>query len=356
MQMETKTYQAAVVKRYTSNPSDYTISKFPYPTIEPNQVEVSVHAASLNPIDYKRAKGLLRVLQSETLPLKLGYDVAGTITKVGTGVTQFEVGDKVYGRVKQENVGTIAEVVAVDADALAKIPEKVPFNVAAGVGLAGLTAKQVLDSLGLDETKSLFVPAGMGGVGMFAIMLAKQHYNAKEIITTVSSEKVDRAKELGATRVIDYTKEDYTEVLKNEVDVAFDTVGDLNISKVVKPGGSVISVALLPEGNELVKLKKEVGDVNTLGKVRLEAVRRVADLVNWYNNRGFKAKNVSYRTFIMHPNGKELEETFNPLLASEKIKPVIANVYPFTIEGVQKAFAEAIDGHAAGKIIINVKD
>ncbi|KAJ2449420.1 hypothetical protein EV183_004905 [Coemansia sp. RSA 2336] len=354
--METKTYQAAVVKRYTSNPSDYTISEFPYPAIEPNQVEVSVHAASLNPIDYKRAKGLLRILQSETLPLKLGYDVAGTVTKVGADVTQFNVGDNVYGRVKQDDVGTIAEVAAVDADALAKMPDKVPFNVAASVGLAGLTAKQVLDSLDLDETKSLFVSAGMGGVGMFAIMLAKEHYRVKEIITTVSSGKVDRVKELGATRVIDYTKEDYTQVLKDEVDAAFDTVGDLNVSKVVKPGGKVVSVALLPEGNELVKLKREVGEINTLGKVRLEAARRVADLVNWYNSRGFKAKNVSYRTLIMHPNGKELEETFNPLLESEKIKPVIANVYPFTTEGVQKAFAEAIDGHAAGKIIIAVKD
>ncbi|KAJ2849379.1 hypothetical protein IWW36_002670 [Coemansia brasiliensis] len=354
--METKTFQAAVVKRYTGDPKNYTISEFPYPTVESNQVEISVHAASLNPIDYKRAKGLLLPLQSESLPLKLGYDVAGTITKVGTDVTSFAVGDKVYGRVKQKDVGTIAEVAVVDADVLAKIPEEVPFTVAAGVGLAGLTAKQALDSAGLDETKSLFVSGGMGGVGMFAIMLAKHHYNAKEIITTVSSGKVDRVKELGATRVIDYTKESYTEALENEVDVAFDTVGDSNISKVVKPGGSAISVALLPEGNELEKLKRETGEMSMLSKIRLEAVKRVADLVGWYNKRGFKAKNINYRTLIMHPNGKELEETFNPLLASEKIKPAIANIYPFTIDGVQKAFAEAIDGHAAGKIIISVKD
>ncbi|KAJ1718553.1 hypothetical protein LPJ61_006571, partial [Coemansia biformis] len=342
---------------YTSNPEDYSIAELPRPQLRTGtQVEITVHAASLNPIDFKRAKGMLSMLNPDTFPLRLGYDVAGVVASTGDQVTRFKQGDRVYGRVPDPDVGTIAEVVVTEEAALAHIPDSVSFTAAAAVPLAGLTAKQSLEAAGLQHGQSVFVSGGMGGVGVFALALAKHHFGAAEIATTVSTAKREGAERLGATKVVDYTKEDYTKVLESAVDVGFDTVGDSNIYKVVKPGGQAVSVALLPDGDTLGKFRDTSVPLSTLASIRLAAIKQAANALQWFTTRKFRAKNVGYKFVLLESQGMDLETVFNPLLESKAIDPVISSTHPFTDDGVRAAFKESIGGHATGKIVINVRD
>ncbi|KAJ2644990.1 hypothetical protein GGF44_000269 [Coemansia sp. RSA 1694] len=348
-------YRAATVAHYTAKPADFRITELERPTLStPTQVEIRVHAASLNPIDFKRAEGMLSIALPEPFPLKLGYDVAGTVTQAGASVARFKVGDRVYGRVDAEHVGTIAEYAVAEERTLAAIPASVGFEAAAAVPLAGLTAKQALEAGGLQRGHSLFVSGGMGGVGMFALALAKHHFGAAAIVTTVSAGKAELALAMGATRTVDYAREDYTAVLESTADVALDTIGDAMLYKVVRPGGSAVSVAMLPDGRALDHFRQDAVPLSWLGSVKLAVAKTVVDCAGWFLTRGFRAKNVRYSFVVLRPDGEDLERSFNPLLASQALRPVISNTYPFTDEGVRDAFAESRAGHATGKIIIKV--
>ncbi|KAJ2909076.1 hypothetical protein GGI21_002244 [Coemansia aciculifera] len=350
-------YKAATVANYTAKPEDFRIVELARPTVtKETQVEIEVHAASLNPIDFKRAEGMLSIMLPEPFPLKLGYDVAGTVVQTGSKVTRFKTGDRVYGRVDAEDVGTIAEYVVAEESTLAVIPSSVDYVSAAAVPLAGLTAKQALEAGGLKRGQTVFVSGGMGGVGMFALALAKHHFGAAEIITTVSQAKAEKAQAMGATRTVDYAKEDYTQVLDSVADVALDTIGDSAIYKVVKPNGNAVSVAMLPDGNALDHFRQDNVPLSWLGSLKFAVAKKVVGCAGWFLTRGFRAKNVSYSFVILSPDGEDLERTFNPLLESKTLIPAISNTYPFTDEGVSGAFAESRAGHATGKIIIKVRD
>ncbi|KAJ2157421.1 hypothetical protein GGF46_004522 [Coemansia sp. RSA 552] len=355
--MSSGTCKTAVVEQYTGDVGRFTIAELEMPRLRtPTSVKISVHSAALNPIDFKRAEGMLALVRPEPFPLKLGYDVAGEVTEVGSEVTRFQVGDKVYGRVQSSEAGTIAEYVVTEEFTLAPIPSNVPYSVAAAVPLAGLTALQALERAQLKPGQSLFVSGGMGGVGMFGVMLGKHHFKAAEVITTVSPAKVGRAKQLGATRTVDYTAETYTSVLENAADVVLDTIGDSDAFKVAKPGGQAVSVAMLPDGQALELFRHPDIPLSVFGTIKLALAKQVVSAAGWVLTRGFRRKNITYQYVVMRPDGQALEEIFNPLLSSETIKPVIANVRPFTIDGVQAAFKESSEGHAAGKIIICVRD
>ncbi|PIA15529.1 GroES-like protein [Coemansia reversa NRRL 1564] len=355
--MASYTYRVAYVDHYTSNPADIIIGSLPGPKdIPETQVLIEVYAAALNPIDYKRAEGMVSLMYPEAFPLRLGYDVAGVVTKAGIRAERFKEGDKVYGRLSYNHAGSIGEVVVAEESVLAHIPESVSFTVAAAVPLAGMTAKQALEWAGLERGQSLFVNGGMGGVGMFAVALAKNYFGAKEITTTVSTGKIDLVKQMGATKVVDYQKESYTEVLENTADVVFDTVGDAEIYRVAKHNSSAVSVVLLPDGNALDQFRHESAPLSLFGKAKLAAAKLIVAGAGWYLTRGFRSKNIRYGYVVMSPDGRDLEKTFNPLLENKTIKPTIANVYPFTTDGVQSAFKELMAGHVAGKIIIRVKD
>ncbi|KAJ2732430.1 hypothetical protein IW152_003825 [Coemansia sp. BCRC 34962] len=350
-------YKAATVAHYTHDPAGFKITELPRPALTAaTQVEITVHAASLNPIDFKRAEGMLSIALPEPFPLKLGYDVSGVVSGAGSDVRRFKVGDRVYGRVHSEHVGTIAEYVVAEESALAPIPHSVGYEAAAAVPLAGLTAKQALEAGGLQRGQTLFVSGGMGGVGMFALALAKHHFGAGQIITTVSSAKTDKALEMGATRAVDYTKEDYTQALADVADVALDTIGDSALYKVVRPNGSAVSVAMLPDGDALDHFRQEAVPLSVLGTVKLAIAKGVVNCAGWLLTRGFRAKSVRYSFVVLRCDGEDLERSFNPLLESGTLRPVISNTYAFTDEGLCAAFAESRAGHATGKIIIKVKE
>jgi NADPH:quinone reductase-like Zn-dependent oxidoreductase len=242
--------KAVVMKKY--GPSDVLeIANLSRPQIKDNQVLVEVYASSVNPVDWKIRKGSLKLFMRKKLPCILGGDIAGRIAEVGENVQFFRVGDEVFGKIDLSKNGAYAEYVASSANHLALKPQKMNFEEAATLPLAGLTALQALRNLGkLKKGMNVLVNGCSGGVGSFAVQIAKA-YDCR--ITGVCSDRnMPFAKDLGADVVIDYTTQDIVS-LQEEYDIFFDVVGDKKFSKVehlVKPGG--VFVTTLPSFNILL--------------------------------------------------------------------------------------------------------
>ncbi|TPX67913.1 hypothetical protein SpCBS45565_g03414 [Spizellomyces sp. 'palustris'] len=338
------TFKAAQFTSY-GGPDKIVISDLPIPTAdEPDSVLIKVHAASLNPIDWKRAEGMMKMLVKESFPLRTGYDVSGVVSSVGSGVTKFKVGDEVFGRIGQAEVGTVAEYVLSTEAKLALKPKSLTHVQAAGVPLTGLTAYQVLEksNFASKPSRKIFIPAGAGGIGVMAIQLAKHLFNAETIATTVSEAKIDIVKDLGADVVVDYKKEDYTQVLK-DYDMAIDTTGETKQQfAILKPGGTLYSIAALPNSEE----------ANAVFPVGF-FMGKVLDVLTYKLRWAANSKNIDYHYLFMSPNGTQLAEIGN-LADQGKLKVLVDSTFPFTLEGVRDAFARQKQGRATGKVIIQV--
>jgi len=303
------------------------------PTVQAQDVLIEVKASAINPIDNYIILGNLQGMLPIPLPSTLAYDVSGIIVEKGDEVSNFEIGDLVYSRVPQEQMGTVAEFVAVSSIAVSKKPGNISFEEAASLPLAGLTALQSLESVGIKENDKVLIHAGSGGVGSFAIQYAKA--KGAYVYTTTSTNNVKWVKELGADRVIDYKTEDYKAIVK-DADIVFDTLGNnytLEAFEIIKQGGKVVSVAG-PLDEESAKM---------FGMADYKLPEELAKVSS--------AKGASYKYVFMHPNGAHLNE-IKTLVEDEKIKPVIDKVYSFS-ESIE-AFTHLASGRAKGKIVITM--
>ena len=303
------------------------------PTVQANDVLIEVKAAAINPIDKSIILGNLQGMLPIPLPSTSAYDLSGIVVETGNEVSNFEIGDLVYSRVPQEQMGTLAEFVVVTNDAVSKKPGNISFEEAASLPLAGLTALQSLEYAGIKENDKVLIHAGSGGVGSFAIQYAKA--KGAYVYTTTSTNNVQWVKELGADRVIDYKTEDYKSIAK-DVDIVFDTLGQnysLESFEVVKTGGIVVSV-VGPLDEASAKM---------FGMADYKLPEELANASN--------EKNAEYKFIFMHPNGEHLNE-IKSLVEDEKIKSIIDKVYPFP-ESVQ-AFTHLATGRAKGKIVIKI--
>lgn len=326
--------KALQVVKYGELADSLAFSEVNKPAVQPNDVLIETRAAAINPIDKSIVLGNLQSMLPIPLPSTVAYDVSGTVAEKGANVTDFEIGDLVYSRVPQEHMGTVAEFVAVPANAVSKKPGNSSFEEAAGLPLAGLTALQSLESAGIKANDNVLIHAGSGGVGSFAIQYAKA--KGAFVYTTTSTNNVAWVKELGADRVIDYKTEDYKSIVK-DADIVFDTLGQhysLEAFDVVKQGGIVVSVVgPLDEASARMFGLAEYKLPEELAKAR-------------------SAKDAEYKFIFMHPNGAHLSE-IQSLVEDEKIKPIIDTVYPFS-ESIA-AFTHLASGRAKGKIIIKIK-
>ena len=303
------------------------------PSLLPQDVLIEVKAAAINPIDKSIIAGNLQGMIPISFPSTCAYDVSGIVVEKGHEVSRFEIGDLVYSRVPQEQMGTIATFVAVNNMAVSKKPENISFEDAASIPLAGLTALQSLERVGIKEDDKILIHAGSGGVGSLAIQYAKA--KGAYVYTTTSTSNVVWVKELGSDIVIDYKKEDYKSIVK-DVDIVFDTLGGDYTSetfKVIKSGGQVVSV--------VGPLDEESAVAFGIRDYKLPAA--LAQLIN--------VTKTSYKFVFMHPNGSHLEE-IKSLIEDEKIKPIIDTVYPFS-ESIS-AFTHLSSGRAKGKIVIKI--
>lgn len=333
--------KAASIDRYGPE-QKLRIGQRPEPEAGPGDVLVEIHAASVNPIDFKVRDGKLRFLRPYRFPLILGHDCAGTVVGVGSQVSGFQVGDRIYARPRNGRIGTFAERIAIDASEIALMPSNCSFVQAASLPLVGLTSWQALvGAARLGPGQKVLIQAGSGGVGTFAVQLAK-HLGA-EVWTTTSTRNVPFVRELGADHVIDYRTERFEERATG-MDVVFDTLGGEALDQsfaITKPGGWVVSISGLPD--ERTARDMELGFWKSL-VLRLVGLR--------LNGRAKKA-GVSYRFLFMKPIGAELR-TIAGLVEQGALKPVIDRTFP--LEEAQTALDLSASGKARGKIVVTLKD
>ena len=332
--------KAFVVDRYGTN-DVVRAAEMPDPELRDDDVLVQIHAASVNPVDFKIRDGKLKLILPYPLPFILGNDLAGVVVRVGSRVRRFKPGDEVYARPDAGRIGTFAEFISIKEDAVANKPKGLTMEEAASIPLVGLTAWQVLiERANLKSGQKVLIHAGSGGVGTFAIQLAK-HIGAI-VATTTSTANLDWVKRLGADIVIDYRKDDF-ETNLHDYDVVLDTLGGEALEKsvqVLKPGGKLISIAGPPDPD----FGKDIGSSWIFSLV----IR----LLSYRIRRRAKRHHVSYSFLFIRPSGEQLRE-IGSLIDSGVIRPVVDRVFPF--ESTKEALAYVEQGRTKGKVIVKVR-
>ncbi len=227
-----------------TGPAALQLTEIPTPTIGPDEVLVRVHTLSINPVDYQTTYGNgIYSLMAPASPLIVGWDLSGEVSQVGANVTRFQVGEDVFGMVNFPGHGrSYAEYVAVPADQLARKPAAVTHAAAAAATLAALTAWQVLDKANLQPGQRVLIHAAAGGVGHYAVQLAKER--GAYVIGTSSAAKRDFVLALGADEHVDYTQVRFEDAIA-PVDLVLDSVGGEHLHRslqLVKSGGVLISI------------------------------------------------------------------------------------------------------------------
>ncbi|MDP9992680.1 alcohol dehydrogenase [Variovorax boronicumulans] len=313
----------------------------PMPSLRDDEVLVEVHAAGVNLLDAKIRDGEFKLILPYRLPLVLGHDVAGVVVKTGPQVRQFKVGDEVYARTDDFRIGTFAEFVPVKEASLALKPANLTMEEAASIPLVGLTAWQALvEKAGLKKGQQVFIQAGSGGVGTFAIQLAK-HLGAT-VATTTGTSNVEFVKHLGADVVVDYRKQDFEDILRG-CDVVLNSQDGKTLEKslrVLQRGGKLISISGPPDP-EFGKSIAAPGFVRLVMRLLSAGIRRRA-----------RARGVGYSFLFMRANGGQLRE-ITRLIEAGAIRPVIDRVFPFASTNEALAYVEA--GRAKGKVVIKLK-
>lgn len=314
--------KAVRIHRY-GGPEVLQYEEAPIPEPREGEVRVRVHATSINPVDWKVREGFLKDAVPHKLPLVLGWDVSGTVDAVGPGARDFRPGDEVFSRPDIARDGAYAQYIIVREKELARKPRNLDHAHSAAVPLAGLTAWQSLfeapppfTAANLEQGQSVLIHAAAGGVGTFAVQLARWK-GASRIVATASSRNESFLRELGADQVIDYNRERFEDVA-GEVDVVLDTMGgdtQARSWKVVRPGGVLVSIVQKPS----------------------EALAK---------ERGARAAYV-----FVQPSRPQLAELAQ-LLDARQIKACVSEILP--LAEARKAQEKSQSGHVRGKVVLSV--
>ena len=332
--------KALTFKRYGKSP-EIGFADVPRPPLKANELLVQVHAASVNPIDNVIPTGLFKAVLPFQLPATLGSDLAGVVTEVGGSVTRFKVGDAVFASIFDQGTGSIAEFAVVPESAAAMKPTNLDFVQAASIPMVGLTSWQALkERANLRAGQKVFIPAGSGGIGTFAIQLAK-HLGAK-VGTTTSTGNVELVSRLGADEVVDYKKQEFEEVLRG-YDAVLGTVRGDAIEK---------SIGILKAGSKIISI---VGPLDA-AFARTRRLNFVLTFVFAMMSRKImrlaRKRQVDYSFLFVRPDGAQLAE-IGELLKTQRIQPVIDKVFPF--EQANDALAYLAQGRAKGKVVIKMR-
>ncbi|WP_095091111.1 NADP-dependent oxidoreductase [Mesorhizobium sophorae] len=332
--------KAFVVDKYNKK-GILRLAEMPEPELGDNDVLVEIHAAGVNLLDAKIKTGEFKPILPYRPPFILGHDVAGKVIRAGSKVRKFKSGDEVYARPRDGRIGTFAEFIAINQADVALKPENLSMEEAASIPLVGLTAWQVLvERAGLKKGQKVFIQAGSGGVGTFAIQLAK-HLGAT-IATTAGAASADLVRGLGADVVVDYRKDDFEKALSG-YDVVLNSQDAKTLEKslnVLKPGGKLISISGPPDP----EFAREKG-LNLMLRLILRLL-----------SRGIRTKarrrGVTYSFLFMWAQGDQLGK-ITSLIESGTIRPVVDRVFPF--EATNEALAYVESGRAKGKVVIKVR-
>ncbi|TGQ64077.1 NADP-dependent oxidoreductase [Mesorhizobium sp. M00.F.Ca.ET.186.01.1.1] len=332
--------KAFVVDKYQKKGA-LRLAEMPEPELLDNDVLVEIHAAGVNLLDSKLRNGEFKPILPYRPPFILGHDVAGIVSRVGSKVRKFKPGDEVYARPRDGRIGTFAQSIAMDEADVALKPKNLSMEEAASIPLVGLTAWQVLvETARLKKGQKVFIQAGSGGVGTFAIQLAK--HLGVTVATTASAANTDLVRSLGADIVIDYKKEDFEKVLR-DFDVVVNSQDAKTLEKslhVLKPGGKLISISGPP-------------DPEFAGKQGLNVVLKLAlRLLSRSIRSKAKRAGVGYSFLFMWAQGDQLGK-ITSLIESGVIRPVMDRTFPF--EKTNEALAYVETGRAKGKVVVKIR-
>jgi NADPH:quinone reductase-like Zn-dependent oxidoreductase len=313
-----KTTMKAIVVHEYGGPEVLKYEDVPRPEPKEDQILVRVIAAGVNPVDSVSRSEKGAKIFVITLPFVPGYDIAGVVEKAGAKTAKFKPGDSIYAYLSLKKGGGYAEyAIATEVEAAPK-PKSIRFVEAAGVPLAALTAWQALiDTAKLSAGQTVLIHGGSGGVGAFAIQIAKAR--GAKVIATASTPNQDLLKELGADVTVDYTKQKFENMAKN-VDVVLDMVGKDTLARsyaVVKRGGFIVSIVADPDPSQLDK----------------------------YGIRG--------AGMSVEPNADELAQ-ISRLIDEKKIKIIVSQTFP--LADATKAQEQVATGHTRGKVVLKVAD
>jgi len=332
--------KALTFKRYGKSP-DIGFSDIDRPTLQADEMLVQVHAAAVNPIDNIVPGGSFKPVLHFKLPAVLGSDLAGVVVDVGSRVTRFKPGDEVFASVFDLGRGSIAEFVAVPESAAALKPANLDFVQAAAVPMVALTSWQALkERINLRRGQKVFIPAGSGGIGTFAIQLA--HQLGAKVGTTVSTGNVELVRGLGADEVIDYKKQEFEKVL-NGYDAVLGTVKGDAIEKsldILRPGSRIVSL-VGPLDARFAETKGLNFFLKFVFGLMSRKIRRLAG-----------KRDVAYSFLFVRPDGRQLTE-IGELLKAERVRPVIDKVFPF--EQAKQALDYLALGRAKGKVVVKIR-
>ncbi|EID12536.1 zinc-binding alcohol dehydrogenase [Mycobacterium xenopi RIVM700367] len=331
--------KAFTIDRYKSKDGGRIID-LPKPQVGDNDVLVQIHAAGVNLLDVKIANGDFKIFLPYRFPLVLGNDIAGVVVGVGSRVRRFKPGDEVYARPDKDRIGTFAEFIAMNERDVAVKPATLTMEEAASIPLVGLTAWQALvEKANLKPGQKVFIQAGTGGVGTFAIQLAK-HLGAT-VATTASAANFELVKALGADTLIDYKHEDFEAILHG-YDVVLHSQDSKTLNKslrVLKPRGKLISLSGPPDP----AFAEEIGVP--------WFVKPIMRALSFGARRKAKRLNVTFSFLFMRANGNQLSE-ITSLIDQGAIRPVVERVFPF--ESTKDALNFVEKGRAKGKVVVKV--
>jgi NADPH:quinone reductase-like Zn-dependent oxidoreductase len=333
--------KAFVVEEYKKK-GNLALANLPEPVLQESDVLVRIHATAVNLLDSKVRDGEFKLLLRYRPPFILGHDFAGTVIKTGAKVKRFKVGDEVYARPRDYRAGTFAEFIATHEEDVALKPKNLSMTEAASIPLVGLTAWQALVEVAkVKPGQKVLIQAGSGGVGTFAIQLAK-HLGAT-VATTTSAKNAELVRSLGADVVIDYKTQDF-ETLLSGYDLVLNSQDAKTLEKslrVLKPGGQLISISGPPDPIFAEKLGLSL-PLKLVMRLLSRGIRKKA-----------KALGIRYSFLFMRADGKQLRE-ITSLIESGTIRPVIDKVFPF--DKTEEALSYVENGRARGKVVVSVID
>lgn len=330
--------KAALHIKYDKKNINLTITEIAKPIITDNQVLVKVTAAGVNPLDNMISRGEVKMIVPYKLPQTAGNEVVGVVEELGSRVSNFKLGDRVFTRLPLDHIGAFAEYVAVDSEALAKVPEYLTDVEAAAVPLTALTIMQALELMGAQAGKTIFISGGTGGVGGMAIPIAKA--KGLKVITNGAAANAERVLNLGADRFIDYKTEDYTKAV-SDVDYVLDTLGGAETEKqmsIMKKGGHLVSLRAMPNGAFAKRMNLPKWKQILLGL----AGRKFDKMAEKYG--------VHYHFIFVESNGAQLQEVAD-IFSKLEIKPSIDTVYTF--DEVNAALDKVANGRSRGKTVLS---
>lgn len=332
--------KAAQIKRY-SRKIRTNLCDVPIPEIGDSEVLVKVKASAVNPVDILILTGSIKLIQNYSMPLTLGNECSGIVEKVGSRVKNFQTGDRVYARLPLNKIGAFAEYVAVDQDALAKMPAGYDFSAASAIPLTGLTAYQgIVEELEAKPGESVLISGGSGSFGQMAVPIAKAL--GLNVIVTGNTRAKERLISLGADQYVDYKKENYWEKL-SEIDYVIDTLGVTEFKhelSVLKKGGRLLSLRTGPNRDFAVR-----NHFSGLKKILFTLAGSKYD-----KEAGKQEK--EYRFMFVRSDGAQLQK-ITEIVEKQHIIPAVDS-HVFSLRQVNDALQLVANGSLNGKVIIQM--